>query len=80
VNKSTFVLFTIKFCFVKLEASILFLVIVRATLELITNCTTILGEEMHKKDYYEVLNLNPNCTLQDVKKNYHKLALIWHPV
>lgn len=34
---------------------------------------------MNKRDYYEVLDLVPNCTLKDVKKNYHKLALIWHP-
>lgn len=34
---------------------------------------------MHKRDYYEVLDLVPSCTITDVKKNYHKLALIWHP-
>jgi len=35
---------------------------------------------MNKRDYYEVLDLVPNCTIKDVKKNYHKLALVWHPV
>jgi len=34
---------------------------------------------MNKRDYYEVLDLVPNCTIKDVKKNYHKLALVWHP-
>lgn len=34
---------------------------------------------MSKRDYYEVLDLVPSCTITDVKKNYHKLALIWHP-
>jgi len=34
---------------------------------------------MIKRDYYEVLDLVPNCTNKDVKKNYHKLALVWHP-
>jgi len=30
-------------------------------------------------DYYEVLGLNSNCTAQEIKRNYHQLALIWHP-
>lgn len=34
---------------------------------------------MSKRDYYEVLDLIPSCTITDVKKNYHKLALVWHP-
>lgn len=34
---------------------------------------------MNKKDYYDILGLSQGCTSQDVKKNYHKLALVWHP-
>lgn len=34
---------------------------------------------MEKRDYYEVLNLAPTCTLNDVRTSYRKLALKWHP-
>jgi len=34
---------------------------------------------MTKRDYYEVLNLSPSCTQQDVRQSYRKLALKWHP-
>jgi len=34
---------------------------------------------MKKRDYYEVLNLTPSCTPNDVRQNYKKLALKWHP-
>jgi curved DNA-binding protein CbpA len=30
-------------------------------------------------DYYKILNLNKDCTLEDIKKSYKKLALKWHP-
>lgn len=30
-------------------------------------------------NYYEVLGIDRNATIKDVKKAYHKLALRWHP-
>jgi DnaJ-class molecular chaperone with C-terminal Zn finger domain len=35
---------------------------------------------MAKKDYYEILGLARDCSSEDVKKSYHRLALKWHPV
>lgn len=32
-----------------------------------------------KKDYYEILNLDKNCSQDDIKKSYRKLALKYHP-
>jgi len=32
-----------------------------------------------RKDYYKILEVSKDATLQDVKKSYRKLALIWHP-
>ena len=29
--------------------------------------------------YYDILNLNKNCSQSDIKKSYHKLAMIYHP-
>jgi molecular chaperone DnaJ len=34
---------------------------------------------MQKKDYYEVLELNRNCSATDIKSQYKKLALKHHP-
>jgi len=34
---------------------------------------------MNQRPHYEVLGLTQNCTPQEIKRNYHKLALIWHP-
>jgi len=34
---------------------------------------------MSKRDYYDVLGLKLDCKPQDIRKNYHKLALKWHP-
>jgi curved DNA-binding protein CbpA len=34
---------------------------------------------MNQRTHYEVLGLTPNCTSEDIKKSYRKLALIWHP-
>ena len=30
-------------------------------------------------DYYKILGLNKNCSNEDIKKSYKKLALKWHP-
>jgi DnaJ family protein A protein 2 len=30
-------------------------------------------------DYYKILQLDTNCTLEDIKKAYHRLAHIHHP-
>src|SRR5436853_3867951 len=34
---------------------------------------------MAKRDYYEVLRLNRDCTEEDLKKAYRRLAMKWHP-
>ena len=34
---------------------------------------------MNTKDYYFILQLKPNATRQEIKKNYRKLALQYHP-
>lgn len=31
------------------------------------------------KDYYKILELNKDASLEDIKKSYKKLAMIWHP-
>jgi DnaJ-class molecular chaperone len=31
------------------------------------------------KQYYKVLGLQPNSSISDVKKAYHKLAILYHP-
>lgn len=33
----------------------------------------------NKNTYYDVLGLEPDCTLKDIKKAYRKLALLFHP-
>ena len=30
-------------------------------------------------NYYEILNLKPNATKNEIKKSYHKLAIKYHP-
>ena len=30
-------------------------------------------------DYYKILELNKNCTQDDIKKSYRKLAMKYHP-
>ncbi len=34
----------------------------------------------NSRDYYQVLGLRKNCSPADIKKQYHQLALRWHPV
>lgn len=31
------------------------------------------------KDYYSILGVSKNCTLNDLKKAYRKQAMLWHP-
>jgi len=33
----------------------------------------------HNQDYYGVLKVGKNCTEDDLKKAYKKLAMKWHP-
>lgn len=33
----------------------------------------------HNKDLYNILKLDRNCTIKDIKKSYKKFALIYHP-
>jgi curved DNA-binding protein CbpA len=32
------------------------------------------------KNYYDILGLKEDCTPDDIRKAYKKLALKWHPV
>ncbi|XP_047332508.1 chaperone protein dnaJ 49-like [Impatiens glandulifera] len=40
---------------------------------------TIVRELKKKKDYYEILGLEKNCTVEDIRKAYRKLSLKVHP-
>ena len=37
-------------------------------------------KRLNSDDYYEVLGLKRDCTEDDIKKAYRKLAIRWHPV
>jgi DnaJ-class molecular chaperone len=41
-----------------------------------TNTNT---NKTHSKTHYDVLNLNKDCSLKEIKRNYRKLALQYHP-
>jgi DnaJ family protein B protein 12 len=36
--------------------------------------------DLNSSDYYKVLGLPKDCTIEDIKKTYKKLAMKWHPV
>src|SRR5205085_1234237 len=36
-------------------------------------------KDMAKRDYYEVLGVNRDCSEEDLKKSYRRLAMKWHP-
>ncbi|KAG7601299.1 DnaJ domain [Arabidopsis thaliana x Arabidopsis arenosa] len=40
---------------------------------------TIVREIKSKKDYYEILGLKRNCSVEDLRKSYRKLSLKVHP-
>lgn len=40
---------------------------------------TIVRQIKKKKDYYEILGLEKNCSVEDVRKSYRKLSLKVHP-
>ena len=37
------------------------------------------SEELENKDYYEILELNKNCSQEDISESYRKLSLKFHP-
>ncbi|GEM_PF-7115996 len=34
---------------------------------------------LDEKDFYKILNINHDATLDVIKKSFHKLALTYHP-
>jgi len=36
--------------------------------------------DLNSSDYYKVLGLSKECSPDDIKKAYRKLAIKWHPV
>lgn len=39
-----------------------------------------LNQETSNDEYYKILGLEKDCTPQEIKKQYYKMALKWHPV
>ena len=37
------------------------------------------SEELENKDYYEILELNKNCSQEDISESYRRLSLKYHP-
>ena len=37
------------------------------------------SEEIDSKDYYEILELNKNCSQEDISESYRRLSLKYHP-
>ena len=36
-------------------------------------------EKINSKDYFEILELNKNCSQEDISESYHRLSLKYHP-
>ena len=36
-------------------------------------------EKRDFKNYYQILELNPNATTSEIEKSYQRLSLRWHP-
>jgi preprotein translocase subunit Sec63 len=42
---------------------------------------TMSSKNFHKQqDLYKTLGLKKNCSKREIKKQFHKLALLYHPV
>jgi len=39
-----------------------------------------MSEFSSDKNYYEILSLKEDCSTDEIRKSYKKLALKWHPV
>jgi curved DNA-binding protein CbpA len=48
-------------------------------LGLLPVCCFLTGKARIAMDYYNILKVNRNATLEDLKKSYRRLARTWHP-